>query len=305
MAEFQRCARERGPERGFALLLVIWMLALLTLLAAGVAADTNSETVIARNRLDSAKARAHADSGVVLAVARLLEPDPARRLPADGRIEMFRLGPDSVAVSVADEGGKIDLNAAPLDLIGGLADELGIDPTIRAALVSGIASRRQAFAATHSNAVVSYYVGSTDPGGLDAQPFADASELSLIPGMTRAAVERLLPYVTVYSQRPTINPMTATRETLLAVPGISPQEVDFFLTARDANADSIEKPVLSGVDRYVAAAPLRAATITARASVSGGAVFTREAVVLLSGNLPNRPYRILRWQQPREPAPTS
>jgi general secretion pathway protein K len=304
--EFQPHARGQEPERGFALLLVIWMLALLTLLAAGVAADTSSETVIAHNRLDSAKARAHADSGVVLAIARLLAPDPAGRPTADGQTENFRVGSDTVAVSIADEGGKIDLNAAPLDLIGGLADELGIDPTMRAALVSGIAARRQAFAAAHSDAVASFYVsGGADPGGLDAQPFADTSELSLIPGMTRAAAARLLPYVTVYSQRPTINPMTAARETLLAVPGISPQEIDFFLTTRALNTASIEKPALSGVDRYVAVGPLRAATITARAVASGGAAFTRETVILMSGNLPGRPYRILRWQQPHEIAPTS
>ena len=63
------------------------------------------------------------------------------------------------------------------------------------------------------------------------------------------------------------------------------------------------KPALSGVDRYVGVMPLRAVTITARAR-AGTASFTREAVVLVSGNLPLRPYRILRWQQPREAPPS-
>jgi hypothetical protein len=88
---------------------------------------------------------------------------------------------------------------------------------------------------------------------------------------------------------------------LLTVPGISPEEVDFFLAARYQT--DFEKPALSGVDRYVGVTPLRAVTITARARV-GTASFTREAVVLISGNLSLRPYRILRWQQPRESSPS-
>jgi general secretion pathway protein K len=284
---------------------VIWVLALLALIAAGVAADTSSETVIARNRLDIASARDGADSGVMLAILGLLDPDPTKTPPADGRITNFHIGDRTVAVSIADEGGKIDLNAAPNDLIAGLADELGIEAADRDVLLAGIAARRESFAKVAGNAVVSPPIiggiGGVDPGGLGLQAFADKSEISSLPGLSHDAAARLLPYLTVYSQQATLNPLTATREALMAVPGISPEEVDFFLAAR--HQTSVEKPALSGVDRYVGVMPLRAVTITARAR-AGTASFTREAVVLVSGNLPLRPYRILRWQQPREAPPS-
>lgn len=297
----------RPAQRGFALLLVIWVLALLALLAAGVAADTSSETVIARNRLDIASARDAADSGVSLAILGLLDPDPTKRLPADGRNETFQIGNRTVTASIVDEGGKIDLNSAPNDLIAGLADELGIEPADRNALLTGIATRRESFAkiagstSLLSSPLISN-IGGADPGRLSMQAFADTSEIWSLPGLSHDAAARLLPYFTVYSQRPTLNPLTATREVLLAVPGISPEEVDFFLAAR--YQPNFEKPALSGVDRYVGVTPLRAVTITARAS-AGTASFAREAIVLVSGNLSLRPYRILRWQQPRQAPPSS
>jgi general secretion pathway protein K len=277
----------------------------LALLAAGVAADTSSETVIARNRLDIASARSTADSGVMLAILGLLDPDPTKTPPADGRITTFHIGNNIVAVSIADEGGKIDLNAAPNDLLAGLADELGIDAASRDALLAGITARRDSFTKVAGAAVVALPImggiGDADPGGLGLQAFADTSEILSLPGLARDAAARLLPYLTVYSQQATLNPLTATREALMAAPGIGPEEVDFFLAARQQT--SLEKPALSGVDRYVGTMPLRAVTITARAR-AGTASFTREAVVLVSGNLPLRPYRILRWQQPREAPPS-
>jgi general secretion pathway protein K len=295
----------RGNDRGFALLLVIWVLALLAVLAAIVASDSTSEAVIARNRLDSAQARALADSGIELAILHLLDPNPATRWPADGSVQQLSFNDGTIAVSLQDEGGKIDLNEAPLDFIAGLADELGVEPDARAALLNGIAARRQAFEAARKAAPPPspgriYFGAGTDPADLATRAFADASELRLLPGVTRAAYGRLLPDVTVYSERPTINPLTASRAVLLAVPGISPQDVEFYLGMRDRGTSAIiEKPALSGVDRYVQIAPLRTVTITARAVTAHGAVFTQQAVVSVSGNFSLRPYRILSWRQAR------
>ena len=292
-------------QRGFALLLVIWVLALLALLAAGVAADTSSETVIARNRLDIASARDAAESGVSLAILGLLDPDPTKRLPADGSLKNFQFGNTIVAVSIANEGGKIDLNTAPANLIGGLADESASTlPTAARCLPAsprGAPASRRSPIAPRCPCPSPAISKAPIPAGSALQAFADTSEILSLPGLSHDAATRLLPYLTVYSQLATINPLTAPREVLLAVPGIGPEEVDFFLNGR--HQTGFEKPALSGVDRYVAVTPPRAITITAR-SHTETASFTREAVVLISGNLSLQPYRILRWQQPRETPPS-
>jgi hypothetical protein len=69
--------RPRYEERGMALLLVIWVLALLSLLAAGLTVAARSEAVLVRNREQSAQAQAIAEAGVSLAILGLLEIDPA------------------------------------------------------------------------------------------------------------------------------------------------------------------------------------------------------------------------------------
>jgi len=69
-------ARSGRSQRGFALLLVIWVLAILAVLAAGFAAGTRSETRVARNLLDAAQARALAEAGVALATGALIDNDP-------------------------------------------------------------------------------------------------------------------------------------------------------------------------------------------------------------------------------------
>jgi general secretion pathway protein K len=287
----------QSTDPGFALILVIWVLALLAVLAASVAADSRSEAVIARNRLAAAQARTLADAAIALAVAGLTDPNPVTRWRADGRPQPVLYGDGSAILSVLDEGGKIDLNSAPIELIAGLLDEFGIAPDERSAITNGILERRREFA-TPGLLMPSRADPATGTSGLDKQPFADESELRLIPGVTRATYERLRPFVTVYSMSPTINPITATREVLLGIPGINPQEVGFFLAARDQAAASVEKPPLSGVDRYIRVADLGTATIVAVATTASGAVFTREAVALISSNLAVQPYRILRWRQP-------
>ena len=311
----------RSSDRGFALVLVIWVTALLAVLAASVAADSRSEAVIARNRLDLAQARALADAGITFAILGLVDANPETRWRADARPASLRYGDANLTIVIQDEGGKIDLNEAPLELIAGLLDEFGVDGEERTAITSGISDRRRAFAAASAggnnaalprrdlytaggNAQARFFqpdAGNTD---LAASPFADVSELRLIPGVSRKTFERLRPWLTTYSENATINPLTATREALLAVPGISPQDVDFFFASREQPIDNgISKPALSGVDRYVRVADLHAATITARALRDGGASFTREAAVLISPTLPLAPYRILHWGQPVEPPP--
>ena len=82
------CSRSPGGRRenGFALILVIWVLALLALLGAEVAANSRSAAVVSRNRLDLAQLQASADAGIALAVMGLLDPIVAARWQADGRI---------------------------------------------------------------------------------------------------------------------------------------------------------------------------------------------------------------------------
>ena len=303
-------------ERGFALLLVIWVVAILSVLAAGFAVATRSESRLARNMLEAAEARALAEAGVARAGLALLETDPRRHWRGDDTPHELALDGGTVRIRLEDEAGKIDLNLAPPELLSGLCLGLRIDGTTCAALVDGVAARRRAvpppasgqplqLQAQRFQASQFFGVGTQSITQLQVAAFGAVDELNQLPGIDPETVEKLRPFVTVYSQNPRIDPSVAPRQVLLAIPGANPREVERLLEARDAlNLNPVAGtalPTLSGVDTYVAAGQLRIATILATGMTEGGASFTRRAIVALTG-VANHPVQILEWRQEFERA---
>ncbi len=292
--------KQQDGERGFALIVVISVLAVLALLAAGFAMATRQETNIVRNTMATARARALADAGISLAEAGLISRDAASRWHADGRIYVIAFGGSEIRVGAQDEAGKIDLNWTPVPVIEGLLATLGLDPEAQAGLVAGIVDRRSA--ARLPPVPPGEVAGSNFAGGpalrdLAAAPFRSIDELLTLPGMTRAALERLRPFVTVYAERARIDPSTAPRDVLLAVPGITAVEADLVLAARVQQPDGStpNPPDLGAAKRFLAFADLRAATITSEVEEADGH-FVRRAVVATTGD-PYHPFRILEWRQ--------
>lgn len=293
-------SQRRLNDRGFALILVIWVLALLALLGAEVAADSHSAAVVTRNRLDLAQLQASADAGVALAVMGLLDPDVSARWQADGRVYGRRYAGQALAIAIADEGGKIDVNAAPKELIAGLLNEFGVSGDRQAQIVQAILDRRAQFVATApvAPANAGRIFGQGHIVNLAKLAFADVSELRLLPGMTRSLYARLEPEMTVYSQNPTVNLMTAARPVLLAIPGAGPGDADAVLASRSGGATQLDAEELSKLALYARPDTLHVVTITARANRSDGASFTRRAVIAASPDRPEERARILRWEQP-------
>jgi general secretion pathway protein K len=288
------------------LLLVVWVLAILAVLAAGFAASTRSETRLARNLVESARARALAEAGVSRGLAALLDPDPRQQWRADGTPRELSFAGGTIRVRIEDEAGKIDLNRGPLEVLSALCAELGVDGGACVALADGIASRRRMMAPPPSlpPRAGRLELGLARGSGvgtmreLQAAAFGTIDELRLLPGVDLASVERLRPYLTVYSQGTHIDPSVAPREVLLAIPGVDPREVETLLAARAtlAGQSLVALPPLTGVERFAADSQLRAATIVAQAATATGASFTRRAVIALTG-LPLRPAQTLEWRQ--------
>jgi general secretion pathway protein K len=302
-------ARPRLEQRGFALLLVIWVLAILAVLAAGFAAGTRSETRLARNLLEAARARALAEAGVALATGALIDPNHTAGTPRE-----MSFDEGVVRVRIEDEGGKIDLNASPPALLSGLCTELGIDGDTCSGFIDGVVLRRRT-AVPPPPPVFRGLRNAGQPIGFGVPPtqnrqaaaFASVDELRQLPAIDQASFDRLKPFLTVYSQNPHVDPAVAPREVLLAVPGINPREVEQLLIARQAppaapgapppgGAGAPPLPLLTGVDTYVARGQLRAATIVAEAQTASGSAFTRRAVVSMTGT-PLSPTQVLEWRQ--------
>jgi general secretion pathway protein K len=283
--------RRRRAERGAALLIVLWMLLLLSLLAAAFLSMTRADLAIARNDIESAQARALADAGVTRAVLAVGDADPERRWHADGTRYAWRFGGGTVSVTIVGESGKIDLNTAPEPVLESLFRSVGADDAASARLADAALARRAAAPEPQMAAAG----GTIDPG---APAFAAIEDLGSLPGIAASVLHRALPLVTVYSGTTTVDPTSAPRGVLLALPGASAAEVDQFIVAREAQAAGTG-PALApppGLAPFLASAASSAVTITADARTGTGARFVREAVVFLRDPR-GRPFVVKRWAQ--------
>ena len=186
----------------------------------------------------------------------------------------MRIGEHEIAVSVRDELGKIDINRAPLDLVGSLLAQHGATESAADQAVAYIEERRKAL---------------SEPAGTGVQPFRTLEELQHVPSLTAETYERIKPAVTLYSQSASVSPALAPVEVLEALPGFDQRKIDEVLSARSPQRQA-SAPNVTGQTSLEG----HAFTIKATARVRGN-VFVRHAVVRITGSF-QKPYDILRWE---------
>src|SRR5262249_38752638 len=133
--------------------------------------------------------------GIAQAVLGRVDPAPAHRWRADGTPYALNDSRGDLALSLTAENGKVDLNQARPELLGGLMRELGVSPEKTALLVSAIIAFR-----TSSDERLG--ASESEPAARAASApkhaaFDAIEELQQVAGMTPAIYERLRPYVTV------------------------------------------------------------------------------------------------------------
>ena len=122
---FQRlCPLSR--QRGLALVMVLWLLILLTVIAASHARVVRTETRLASNYVEAGKARSLAEAGAHHAIIELLVRDQDQRWPVDGSVNRIRLDDGVVAIAIRDARGLVDINTARPALLDKLLAGLGL-----------------------------------------------------------------------------------------------------------------------------------------------------------------------------------
>ncbi len=199
-ASFSSFSQDPAREGGFALLLVLWSLVLLTLLTTEVGLAGRGEATIAGNLRRAAAVQAATDGAVEEAAFHLLEPPPAG-WAADGGTRTLRLPAALVSLRITDESGRVDLNGASPALLAALMASAGASATDAAALAARIVAwRSPANAAGPDAGRNAPYLSANLPYVPPGSPFESVDELGLIPGMTPPLLAALRPHLTVYSQ---------------------------------------------------------------------------------------------------------
>ena len=279
-----------STERGIALLMVLWVLALLTVMATSFSYASRTETAAVRNRLDAAKARYLAEAGVQRALYALAEPDPERRWPIDGTEQEWSIDDAVVRIAIRDEAGLININRVEHDLLDGILRVIGLDTSRRQEIVDAILDWRDSdsLRRAHGAEDVDYVIAQRSYGAKD-NPFESVEELQLLLGITTSVFSKLEPYLTVHGGQSGVNPAVASREVLLAMPGVDVHDAEAILAARSHTNISNEPG--SASDR--GSGTFR---ISVQAELPSGARQTLRAVIQVRSG-PTTQFPVLSWKE--------
>lgn len=290
---------------GIALVLVLWILTLLSVIAASVVFGARTDLQVAANLVDQARREATAEAAVHQALFEALRPvTDAGRWRSDGRPHAWHYQGQDLTVTITDESGKIDLNSAQEALLASLFRHAGLEPAAADALVNTLLDWVDPDDQKRLNGAEAGDYAAAGFGVRPANgPFEAVEELRQLLGMTPALFARLQPLVTVFSRQDGVNAAAAPLDVLLALPGVTPAQVELFLAQRQAALEQgLPMPVLPG---YGSANPEAASTLHVRVDipVSAQTAYVHEVVVRITNATgpQSMPYAILAWHTRARP----
>ena len=281
-------------DRGFALILVIWSLVLLSSLAGGFAYAVRHEARVAADMESIARAEAAAVAGLHTAVLALTSSDPTDRWQADARVREVAWPGAVIKVRVRSESGRIDLNRSPPELLAGLFAQLFPDRNPEALAAAVIDWRNSDDRPGPARAEQADHVHAGQAYTPKNRPFDTVSELSQVIGFDSAMVDRASAHLTVDSHQPRINVESADLLVLAAIPGVNPDDAETFVAHRErvlAEGGTLDHTPLRKGMRYLDKRPGgRFLSIDVTVHLAEGLLRRERAVIRLDRG---RGYRLL------------
>ena len=320
-----------GDERGIALFLVLWVLALLTVIVGEFCYTMRTEVNITRNFKEETEAYYIAEAGLNRAIVEIMrnekipqkmnapesdEEKVEERLRINTDIPAVPFGGGQFKVRVANESGKINLNTADEHLLRMMLSGFGLEDKDRDVIVDSILDWRDTDQLHRVNGAENDYYRSL-PGPYECRDgdFMSVGELLLVRGMTpKLFYGGLENMVTVYKGDRTlrgskvtetlkVNINAATHDILIALPGMTEdlaREIGDYRKARDFKSVSeifeiVGAEVYDSVKSYLTIQMLPYYTITSVGITGDGKTRRRvEALVKIDAKA-KKGYRIIRW----------
>jgi len=276
-------------RQGAALLLVMWLVALLSSLIGAFALAARmerlEERVLSRGEIAGEAARA----GLEMALVRVGDADVKRRWIPDGRQYHWHYNGIPVDVRITNEQGKVDINAADPTLLAGLFRAVGVPAEKATGLASAMVDWRDADSLTQpqGGAEDPDYAEAGLPYGAKDSPFETVAEMEQVLGMTPQVYAKVLPYLTVYTAQATPDQAFAAAPVLTAM-GLDGPGLVAAREAQRADAGASGGPIGDGATY----------SIESVARLREGRTAGIRGVVRTGGNgAPGSAYTALDWQE--------
>lgn len=266
-------------QEGMALIVVLWLVVLLSVMAAGHSKNVHTDTTLAARQVQSAKARALAEAGINHVILEMLAADSDRKLPLDGSLFTVRIGDDDITIAIRDATGFVDLNAARPELLEAALEACGVGETARRDLVDAVLDWRDKddLRRLHGVEDDDYLAAGVAWTSRDGA-FEAVDELKYLPGMSQSYYDCLAPFVTIHSGQGGLNMEYAPPALITALTGN-------------------EVPAAEADDNRAGGPRNGTFHIYASASGSAATVAAIEAVVRISRTT-KTPFTIVDWREP-------
>jgi type II secretory pathway component PulK len=295
------------PRNGIVLVTVLWTIALLSALAMATSTTFRGFAGIITIDRDRAQAEALLTAGLEVSAGMI---GKLGNRPLTERETVITLSTGSVHMRLTDEGGRIDVNKAPVEVLSGLLRAIGAsdDAGIIAQSIDAWRVRdggdRPGAAIKQPDEPQRKGAGTRQGEPADAkanekansvQSFTDLRQLAQVPGMTPEYLAAITPLTTVFGDDK-VNVLTAPVDVMRALPGIGPAQLDALLEARRRLpiAEGRLEQILGPAQNYLKlqARPVASVELTARL-IDGYTAAARAVIVLVPDD--KQPYRVLAW----------
>jgi len=282
-------------QHGVALLLVMWLIALLAALVGAFALISRTEHLQGRVLVRGLVAENAARAGMEYAMTRVAATEPRLQWLPDGRLHRWRYGDAQVEVKIVDENGKIDLNQADMTLLTEFIRRFQPDQQKATQLAAAIMDWRDPDSLTQpagGGEDADYASAGLPYGAKDAQ-FESVAELEQVLGFTPELYAKMAPHLTVFSGRTRPDPAFASAEVLSAM-GMDGADV-VARRERWNPASGLPPPTLPDGGALVGGSS-GTYSIESRALLADRREAVLRAVVRAGGSMPGAAYTPLRWQ---------
>jgi general secretion pathway protein K len=286
-------------RRGVILVTVLWTVALLASLAMATSLTFRGFAGIMAVDRDRLQADGLLTAGLEVAAGLA---SSAGDIPLIDVESTVTLSSGTVRIRLDDEGGRIDIGKAPLEVLAALLRSVGAPDADAMAhrIVEWRKLEPDAGKVAAPAAKAATATGSANAPAPDSV-VSDVAQLGQVPGMRPEWIAAIAPLVTVFGNE-TVNPLTAPAQVLAVLPGVDQARLAAFLAARPLASDP--KQITAGLgaaQTYLDAKPPRAVSVHLAAVLADGTAAQAEAVIVC---LPKdrQPYRVLVWN-PMVPPP--
>lgn len=295
--------RSRCKQRGIAFVLVMWVIAMLSILLGSFALVARTERLQSRHLFDTTTARYAAEAGLNLAVYGLSQSDPQQKWVADGRPYSFVFDGVQIEVSLTDDSGKIDINVADAIALTNLFKGVGVEEAKADELADAIQDWRDPddLTSLHGAEKGDYHAAGLPYGPRNA-PFETLSEIQQVFGMDYEIYSKIEPAITMFSGRSSPSAAYAPMQAMMAIPGMTADLAQQLIQQRQQLGPGMLNQGGSSL-QLPDGSPLMADgggltySVKSRAKLPNGASTVLDATIRMGGmNSAGRPFVVLRWR---------